>query len=438
MKNISRLFTAMLAVAVLAGVGGLRLSAQPLDSLVRRALDVHPSLEASRLAVEQAEAKASGAGAWQPPMVGLETRMLPPLNPNPITRGETMVMVEQSIPLFGQNRLRQESMRLAAPIREEEMRGTEIGLRADVADLYYRIASLDRLRDLNRTDRNLTEIFYREAESVYEFGGTSQAELYDIAVEIRRLETELLDINIRRRSLQESLNTILGREMADTIISSDSLPAPALPPFDALVSMLDAAPGLRRMEAMAAMSDAQAEAAEAELDPMLTLRGGVAVMPDGHPVRMDRLQPMVSEITTGGSIESEHLGLMVGAMISIPIAPWASDGPKGRAEASRVEARQAIAERASMRTDMIERLRRVYGEAEQNLIWIDHFTTGEIPLLEQGLQVRRDAYAEGTGSVDHVLDALERLIKARRTVLTHRTEFALALANLERIVGQPL
>lgn len=422
----------LLFLAISAGCA----HAQPLDTLVRRAFERHPSLESFRLAADRAERRADAAAAWEPPRAGVEISMLPPRNPNPFSKGETMFMVEQEIPLFGQNRRMEEAMRLGGDIARQDLQGTMLEIRARIESEYYRMILLDQQMRLNRENRALADVLYDNVEAVYGVTDMSQADLYSIAVEIERLDAELRTLQIKRQTVQAELNALLLQPTDDTVIVTGELPAEPLPPFDVLVKSLETNPELKKMEAMAAMNEAEAMAEESMLDPMLMLRGGVAVMPEGHPVRMAELGEMVDQLHASGANDVERLGLMVGAMISIPIAPWSRSGPEARAEAARLEGKEALAQRDAMRQEMIAMLRREHGMAQTARVWIEHYRDRQIPLLEQTLSTQRNDYMNGRASITALLETYRMLVMAREEIAMREAEYATALAQIKRMTGE--
>lgn len=434
-QPIKTVWVAMLAFVV-AMVCVNYMSAQPLDSLVSIALERHPSLEAVQHSIDRTEAAARAAGAWSAPKAGVQFQMLPPLNPNPFAKGETMLMLEQEIPLFGQNKKMAQGMLSAKAVREEELAGIKRQLQAKIASLYYQAWSVDQRRNLNRQNRSIVEVLYSNVEARYELNSGSQADLYRLATEIERLDAELRSMDHERRTLQTVLNTLLVRDVADTVVVVDTVPFAPLPAFEDLILRLNQNPDLKKMEAMAAMNEANAIAAESMLDPMLMLRGGVALMPEGHPARMGNIGHMVGEINKGMTLEPEPVGLMVGAMISIPIAPWSRSGPEAQAESARLEGKQALAEREQMRQEMVAMLRQEYGMIERNRIWIEHYQGKQIPLLEQTLQTLQSDYINGRASFTALLDVYQTLVMAEEELIMNRKDYALGLIAIERIAGE--
>jgi outer membrane protein TolC len=411
--------------------------AQPLDSLVRHAWEVHPSVAAARIAIQQADARARSAAAWEPPAVGLEFSMLPPSNLNPFSAGETMLMVEQMIPLFGQNRAMAQAMEREKEVAEADVASVQRTLRARVEREYYTLWLLDRRSKLNVESRKLADLLYKTAEVRYTTNTTGQSDIYRITIETERLASEAREIERERIEALGRLNALLVRPQDTPVDIIDDLTITSLPSFDSLAVRIAGHPELREMEAMARMSRAEAEAQEAMLRPMLMLRAGVSYMPEGHPLREgSEMVAQLGEHGGGAEMDPMHFGLLAGAMLSVPIAPWSRSGPAGRAEAYRLEAEEQLLRRDAMRQDMLAMLRSAYGEAERARIRVDYYQRTQIPLLERSLEAMRADYTNRRTDFSSLVDMYSMLIMAHMESYMQQMEYAMAVSMIAEMTGE--
>jgi outer membrane protein, heavy metal efflux system len=417
-------------------------TAQSLDSLVRLAQQTHPTIEAARLASRSADARARAAEAWEPPSVGLELGDLPLTDPNPFARGETMLMVEQMVPLFGQNRRMADAERFGAAIATTEAESSRRELRARVEREYLTLWLLDRRRALNAESRTLADALLRATETQYTVGRALQSDLFRITLEIERLGTELREIDEERAEALGRLNAIVGRPESAPVIVDEDLASAALASLDSLSARVGEHPQLQRMIAMAAMSRAEADAQESMLDPMLMLRGGVSFMPEGHPVRegSEMIDALVAGGEHGATVEPMedpmHWGITVGAMLSIPLAPWSRSGPEARAEESRLEAEEQLARRDAMERDMVAMLRGAWSDARRARIRLEFHRRTQIPLLEKTLLALRTDYTNGRIPFSQLLDGYTMLVMARMDAYMQEMEYAMALSMMTEIAGE--
>ncbi len=430
MKTYYRLCSMVALVLVLrTGV----LFAQPLDSLVRLAEMNYPTVAAARIAIQQADARAGSAAAWEAPRIGVEFSMLPPSNPNPFSRGETMIMVEQMIPLFGQNNAMARAMKAGAAVGEAELAGVQRSLRARVEREYYTLWLLDRRAELNAESRDLADALYRSVEANYEVGRAAQSDVFTAEVERERLATEVQLIAEERREALARLNTLLMRPVQTPLAISDSLPEPELLPAEELDQRLSAHPDLRKMEAMAAMNRAEAEAQDAMLAPMLMLRGGVAYMPEGHPVREGNVTAHGVAGMDGGVMK---FALTAGAMISLPIAPWSRGASEGQAKVARLEAAEALTTRDAMRAEMQAMLHTSHAQARRAALSIDYYTYTYLPLIEKTLAALQSDYSTGRVPFTSVMNGYSMLVMARIEMRMKHMEYAMALSMISQLTGE--
>jgi outer membrane protein TolC len=410
---------------------------QTLDSLVQLAFMAHPSVAAARLAMGQADARARSAAAWEPPSIGLEFNELPTNNPNPFARGETMLMVEQMIPLFGQNRKMARAMEFGKEVAEADVASIRRELRARVEREYYTLWLLNRRAKLNAESRTLADLLHKTAEVRYTTNTTGQSDIYRIMIEIERLATEAHEIASEGTEALGRLNALLMRPAETPVEPVDTLPAQSLPSYDLLADAIGTHPQLRQMEAMARMSQAEAEAQEAMLKPMLMLRAGFAYMPEGHPLREgSEMVASLGEHGAAADMEPMRFGLTVGAMLSIPFAPWSRSGPEGLAEERRLLADQQLLKRDAMRQDMQAMLRSAYSQAERARLRADYYSGTQIPLLQKSLEASRSDYTNRRTDFSSVIEIYSMLIMAHMNLYMQEMEYSMALSMITEITGQ--
>ncbi len=407
-------------------------SAQPLAELEQRLLTSSPSIAAARLAARQATHRGDAAAAWDPPSVGVEFNMLPPLNPNPGRKGETMVMLEQAIPLGGQNRAMALAMGAGKDVGLAEEDITSRRLVAELRRAYFTLWYIDRRIQIARTAGRLIDEVRAAQELRYSVSLAPQSELLELATEAESVELELSDLVRWRSQIEANMNALLARPVDSAVVVVTPPPDTMQIAYDSLVALIDEHPELKRMDAMAAMSGLEAEAERSMLRPMLMVRAGLAWMPDGHPLR----EAQVGE--HGITLHDEGVmrwGLKAGAMISIPLAPWASDGPEQKAEAKMVEARRALSERDDMRNGMVGSLRASFLDAQRARAGLAFLRGASLPLLERRLDAAREDYANGRVPFSSLIDGYRAFVRAQVDLAQRSLDHALAIVTIAQITG---
>lgn len=418
----------MIAAAVLAMPAAA--SAQPLDSLVATALRVHPNVRAAQRAIAAADHRARAASAWDPPSVGIEFRDLVVDNPTPWNNGETMLMAEQMIPLFGQNRAMANAMAAERPVAEASLEALQRKIRLRVQEEYLSAWLADRTLEQNAEEQRLTELIHRSATISFEAGKTASSDLLRIESELARLANQATTISTERAESVGRLNTLLARPANSPIQIAAELPPASLPPFDSARAAIANHPALRQMEAMAQMSRLQAEAATAMGRPMLMLRGGIGYMPEGHPLR----EASVGEHGATTTSEPMNWGLTVGAMMTIPSIGWSRDRAEGETLAWETEAEKNLEEGAGMKLEMEGMLRAAYARAERAASTIRSLRQTQTPLLERTLQALRNDYAANRTSLSALLDGMKMLAMTRMELLMAQMEQAMGAAMVGELV----
>lgn len=403
--------------------------AQSIDSLVRRAVEAHPSIEALRLAVRQIDARANVEEAWDAPTVGLQFSELSPSNPNPLSKGETMVMMEQTFPLFGQKKAMARAMRIGSEVGEAKLDDLRRDLRLRVEQEYYLLWLFDRRAEVNTENRRIAELLYKAIEVQYATSTGRGSDLLRIRSEAERLENEAREIAEERAGELARMNALLLRPSGQPIRIDERFAVRDLPALDSLEALVTGHPQLREMEAMARMSDAQAEAETTMLEPMLMLRGGVGYMPEGHPLREGNFSAEM------GVMDTMHFTFTIGAMISIPIAPWSGAGPRQRAESYRIEAASKLRDRDAMHLEMLSMLRSACSNARRANLRLTYYHDTQLPLLERTLDALRAEYLGGRTPFNAVMDGYQMLAMARMDAYMQQMQYTMSLSMISQLTG---
>lgn len=432
---VSRTVTRVSALLFLS-VAGLVISTvasgQTLAELEKRLVTSNPSIASARMIARQARHRSDAATAWEPPSVGVEFNMLPPLNPNPARKGETMVMLEQAFPLGGQNRAMSRAMASAEGVGEAETETIGRRLVADLRRSYFTLWYIDRRLQISHAAGRLIDILRAAQELRYSVSLAPQSELLELATEAAAVELELSDLARWRSQIEASINALLARPIDYTVVVVTPPPDTLRYSYDSLAAMIGGHPELKRMEAMSVMSGLEADAERAMLRPMLMLRAGLAWMPDGHPLR----EAQVGE--HGIILHDEGVmrwGLKAGAMITIPIAPWSIIGPDNRAEVRLLEAGKALSERDDMRNGMEGILRTAYLAVQRARAGLEYSQGTSLPLLEQRLEAAREDYANGRVPFTSLIQGYRALVAIQIDLAQRRFDQAMAIVTIAQITG---
>lgn len=361
--------------------------------------------------------------------------MLPPMNPNPAVQGETMVMLEQEIPIGGLQRAMAQAMAAGEAVGDAEAASVLRSRLRELRGNYYTLWYIDRRTNIATQSRELLNILRASVNVKYQVSLAPQAQVLELSTELESIELELGDLKRWRLQIIAELNASIARPLDSDVVVVSPLPEGILPPYDSLRSLIARHPDLKRMEAMASMNRLEAEAKEAMLQPMLMVRAGGAWMPDGHPVREAQVGEHGVLSHDGGVM---RWGLTAGAMLSIPIAPWAAIGPRRDAEARRVDVQRALFDRDDMRNRMEAMLRSSLLQMERARAAVEFARATALPLLEQRLDAAREDYATGRVSFESLMNGYRALVGAMTDLAQRRLDVAIASATIAEITGVQL
>lgn len=381
-----------------------------LADLLANARRMNPDVAAAMLDADAARARVDYAGAWDDPKVKIE--LTSPRDDFGSLSQETY-QIRQMLPLWGQTSLKREiadweARKATASVRDVE---TQIAYRVKVAYAEYHSAhlALDETRKLVATFDRLSGIararYAENAASLTDVTG-AQSEAGSLRADVARLAAE-------KETAAARLNRLLGRA-ADTPLAARPSPR-SIPPLRAikaadLIGRANAGSPQVRM-GLAEVEAAKGEQRLAERNFLPGVELGLGAMRQND--RFDSVEVMVE--------------------FSVPLQ-W---------DAKRAEQREAAAKAAAART-RLDALR-LDNDAdirsaisELNALGTRRKTIAgtTLPQARIALSSSTKAYALGKADFPTVLAAEQALRRALVDNIEATFKEQLALAEIERIVGE--
>ncbi len=233
----------------------LLLLAQPLfaidftdpQSLVARAIELHPTLIRQRADVAAARERIASVGALPNPMVmaGVEDKQVDLRDDEMMTM--VMVGASQTLVRPEKREARRNVARLEADALEQELASTRAEIERDVLLAWYDLAAADAELEATANVRELINAMVAAARVRYEVGTSVQADVLRAQLQASGLEHETLKLTSRRRTALARLLPLLDLPL-DTDVPPVKMPehtddlaiaTPATPPADhpALVAL---------------------------------------------------------------------------------------------------------------------------------------------------------------------------------------------------------
>jgi outer membrane protein TolC len=411
-----------LAIALLTC--GLGASAQELPALLAIARAQSPELAAMRLEADAAAQRVQPAGALPDPVLRVElmdvnnygTDRSPSLLPWKV--GETRYTLMQMLPGWGKRELRREQADAQAREAEARAEASAAELAMRVKSTYAELARAAGSEALTRELLALGGRLEQAAQLRYANGLGGQQDALRAQLEQTAMRGELLMLEAERRQLLARLNGLLARP-ADTPLAA----TPVLPPLPALPTLGPAdAIGLAER---ARLNNPLLRAEQARLSA--ARKGEALVAANRYPDFNVGISPsqMGSRLTTWG--------LML--EVNLPLQQSARRGQEREAA--------AMAEAARARSEALAN--QLLGELAGRLAALEAARQTEqliarqqLPQAELALQSTLAGYESGKAEFAMLLEAQGQIRRSRLALLKTQVEARMALAEIERLLGEEL
>jgi outer membrane protein, heavy metal efflux system len=387
-----------------------------LDSLVQQVLQNNPSLQASRIRIQGAEARISQATAWDDPQAGVEFYMTPVTSANPFKDGmETDYFVQQMIPL-GKKGAMADAARANVRVVEQQSRSVERNLVAQVKTTYAMLYAAQRRLDVNEESERLLNQIVESARGKYSVGNASQSDVLKAQVELAKLQNERSTIEQELRAAEAMVNALRALPSSTPVPRVAEIQIRESPAT--LEELQEKAwqnrPEIRAMQSEIEMNKAELTASGRELIPDLMLKGTYKQMKEG----------------------TDFWAAMVG--ISIPIAPWSSGKYSGRSEESEVNIRSGELDLADMKNMAASNVRDAWTRTASRLDQVRRYRGTILPQAEQTLQSTLVSYQTDKTDFLSLLDSYRMVQMLRMEYYMLVSEYLTSYASLEKAVGTSL
>ncbi len=391
-------------------------SVATLAGLIQQVIQNNPSLQASRLRIQGAEARVPQATAWDDPQAGVEFYATPVTSANPFRDGmETDYYIQQMIPL-GKKSATEEVARANVRITEQQSAGVERNLVARVKTAYAMLYAAQRRLEVNAENQRLLSQIVESAREKYSVGISSQSDVLKAQVELAKLENERSMIGQELGAAEAMMNALRA--------SPPGTPVPRVAEIDVreypgtLEQLQQKAwenrPELRAMQYEIEMNKAELSASQRERIPDLMLKGTYKQMKEG----------------------TDLWAAMIG--ITIPIAPWSSGQYSGRTEENELNVRSSELSLADMKNMAASDVRDAWAKTQSRLEQVRRYRSAILPQAEQTLQSTLVSYQTDKTDFLSLLDSYRMVQMLRMEYYMLVADYLTAFASLEKAVGTSL
>ena len=384
-----------------------------LDEAVRRALELSPTLAAETHAVSAAEARVTQAGLLPNPELEVESENF---GGGEDLRGfnsaESSALISQSILLGGKRGRRRAVAESDHQLAGRNREIARLDVIAGATSSFYRVLAAQEREALARELLGLAEQLASTVQSRVEAGRVSPVEATRASIEAAQARVRLARAARETKAAKILLAGSWGSSTAAFEQAIGELPEPMPPPtLQRLRTLLMEAPDITRLENQIERQIRVVDLERSFRVPDLTLRLG----------------PRWFE-------ETGQSAWIAGVSLPIPIF----DRNQGLRRASELELERtrtdARAVRVALETKLASTLERLRTAAQEASVVGREI----VPAATAAFAATETGYTEGKFAFLTVLDAQRALFEARSLFLDSREEYALTLAEVERLIGRPL
>ncbi len=418
----SLLFSLILALTfrtVQAGDNGsaVREGRLSLDEVTNVVLANNPAIKEAENRWRAAKERVGQANAWDDPRIGGESRVRRFVEVPPNAFMDQTLTVEQLIPITGKNLVRGRVAAADALSIFEEVRRAELDVIAKARATYFRLANAYDQLEIN--SKNVTSL-----GQIADISRTRYENGLESAANVLVAETDHSKLLETRRDLERNLSD--AQSQLNTLMNRDAF-APLGTPVAANVN--EATLSLSRLRAITLTQRPEVQMARAKIDMeksnlQLAHRAWIpdpALMVKGQ--RYNDAAQAVSEFDAGVSFT----------------VPWVNPG---KYSAGVREARENLgAAEHGLDREQKEALRLLRDQLEKIDTAHHHvelFQDKLVPQARQAFEATRLSYESGKASFLDWISAQRNLRDIEATAREHLSDYQVAVAELEAIIGSQL
>jgi len=388
-----------------------------VDEVVREVLTNNPSLKAATANWLAMKERIPQARAWADPRAEFDQRLARFVSVPPNAFSDQKLMVEQTLPVAGKNRLQGDAATAEAASAFEELRRKQLDVAAKTRASCYRLANAYKQLELNRKNSDLLKQFSEISRAKMASGGKSQGDVLSAQTELAKLDEAQFDFERDISEAKTALNVLMNRPPESPLAHPADV---AFQPMEMSLPNLEALALANRPEL--AIAGRKVEAAQARLkaarkeripEPTLRIEGD----------RYNGAGQVVSELDAGFSID----------------LPWFNRSKYRAAihenekflEAAQREMEAARSETLGMVVDQYRQLETYHHHTEL-------YQTKLLPLARETAAAQRAGYESGNAGFLEILTAQQTAQDVESMYWDHLMHYQIALAELEALIGVDL
>jgi cobalt-zinc-cadmium efflux system outer membrane protein len=388
-----------------------------LSEVTAAVLANNPAIKEALKKWNAARARVPQAAAWDDPRLGGDflVRRFVDVPPNAFM--DQSVSIEQVVPITGKNLLRARAAVAEAISAYEDVRRQQLDVIAAARASFFRLANAYDQLEINRTNINSLKQIADISRAKYEAGTQSAADVLVAETDESKLEEAQRDLERQLSDEQSRLNQLMNRDAFGplSVPGAASIKEPELSPSRLRPLLLTHRPEIKMAEAKIDMEKWKVQLARREWipDPALMIK----------TQRYNDAGQAVSEVDAG---------------VSFPL-PWVNFR-KYSAGVREADENLGAAEHGLDRSqkEALRLLRDQLQKIETFHHHVELFRDKLVPQAQQAFEANRLSYESGKASFLDWITSQRVLRDIEATARMHLTDYQVAVAELEAIIGAQL
>lgn len=416
---------------------------QPVDSLLQEAYRNNPQLKSYEYQLQASDYRASSLSAWPAPTVGVELSQFPKLGSTVWNDAiSNNFSLSQMFMVGGKISAMSEMEKRRGKVVEQNLGSFQVQLRARIKMNYYQLWLLDRQIEVQHQTLSILNDLAQTMQPHVVTNRMRQADLYSLQAEVASEKAKLNELSAQRISLQNVLNSLLGRNDLAQFITTDSVISPSsitLSETELTEKVRQTNPQLRTMDRMKEMNEAEITIAHRELYPDIMLQAMAMRMPNGMILTGgSRSADMVQQLAAGMPMQKTDWMYSIMASITLPFMPWSSSRSTAKADEMRATNMSIDAERNAMQREMTASLRSAITRLHTADSLVYQYQSEILPLTHQSAEAQTVAYQTGQVPITTLLDARRMELMKQDDYFMVLVDRQMAFIDIEMMVGTPI
>ena len=388
-----------------------------LEKVTQMALERNPSVAAARARWRMASQRIPQEAAWEDPKLSFRS-LLGRFVEVPVNGfSNQTVSLEQSIPISGRNRSRERAAAAEAVAAFQDLRRQELEVVAKARSTFIQLVSHYQLLDLNQAEETALSQIIESSRAKFADGALPESDLLATQIEQQKSTEERQDLEQKRSEDETALKVLLNLDAFQPLGRADlrKFPLVNLDTRDLRSRILLNNPAVLQANANLVAAESRYQLAKREWIPDPT----VSVQADHY----DAGSQLVSEVSGGISIS----------------LPWLNEKKYSAG------AREALDQVTAARGDLEEARNKVLGQLKDQLQKLqtlhhhaDLYEKSLIPSAKQNFSASQSEYEMDRTLLRNVLLSQRNLWEIEAAYRQHLTDYQIALAELESLVGSNL